>query len=368
MDRAGSRNLPFDVYARPFVPEELRSINSQPATVFDTPPSRTIAYNTYAAGFIPPLFLHRRPTVGALNERTLNYTQLYPNRLISPSVAVYALFFYESLRNELQALDKDISNQALYQVHLQMYNEGQAGVSCVMHLPGVREESPRVNLEDVVSLRQLTIYGFRGDRPQIGFAGVQYNARVHLIDRAKELVTLRITHGLNYMTDCNIFNVCFNAPHDWVEAQQLSLALIQDSLDHAAASNISKTQHATNGSSSKVQEQTEPNAEISNHRDAPWLRKMLFPEQSDGAMQTELTRLAEWELFDPQLNFEQQKAVDSVCRHNYGEVPFLISGPPGTGKTKTIVSDNSGVNHDPCPNRSTLFLRHTPFKFLDIDR
>lgn len=32
-----------------------------------------------------------------------------------------------------------------------------------------------------------------------------------------------------------------------------------------------------------------------------------------------------------------QKAVDAVITHNFGDVPFLISGPPGTGKTKTIV-------------------------------
>lgn len=32
-----------------------------------------------------------------------------------------------------------------------------------------------------------------------------------------------------------------------------------------------------------------------------------------------------------------QKAVDTILRQNYGNVPYLISGPPGTGKTKTIV-------------------------------
>lgn len=32
-----------------------------------------------------------------------------------------------------------------------------------------------------------------------------------------------------------------------------------------------------------------------------------------------------------------QKAVDSIQQQNYGSIPFLISGPPGTGKTKTIV-------------------------------
>lgn len=65
---------------------------------------------------------------------------------------------------------------------------------------------------------------------------------------------------------------------------------------------------------------------------------MLFPESKDGLMQKTFPPGSfhlDW--CDSGLNFEQQRAVDSVVRNNYGNVPFLISGPPGTGKTKTIV-------------------------------
>lgn len=41
--------------------------------------------------------------------------------------------------------------------------------------------------------------------------------------------------------------------------------------------------------------------------------------------------------YDKELNFEQQKAVDAVVNSNYGSIPFLISEPPGTSKTKTLV-------------------------------
>jgi DNA polymerase III delta prime subunit len=69
-----------------------------------------------------------------------------------------------------------------------------------------------------------------------------------------------------------------------------------------------------------------------------WLQSMLFPAEADCKMQTGLnpgffTRL----FFDDKLNYEQKKATESVCLQNYGILPFLISGPPGTGKTKTIV-------------------------------
>jgi helicase MOV-10 len=65
---------------------------------------------------------------------------------------------------------------------------------------------------------------------------------------------------------------------------------------------------------------------------------MLFPTMKDGVIQMELdpsTRSRGW--FDDNLNFEQQKAVISICNRNYRCVPYLISGPPGTGKTNTLV-------------------------------
>lgn len=37
------------------------------------------------------------------------------------------------------------------------------------------------------------------------------------------------------------------------------------------------------------------------------------------------------------LNYEQVRAINTVVNEEYGSVPFLISGPPGTGKTKTMV-------------------------------
>ncbi|KAL8774581.1 MAG: hypothetical protein Q9209_000954 [Squamulea sp. 1 TL-2023] len=69
-----------------------------------------------------------------------------------------------------------------------------------------------------------------------------------------------------------------------------------------------------------------------------WLRRMLFPTASDGVMQRSLSQgVFKRSWFDRCLNHEQKKAVDSVLSRSYGNVPFLVNGPPGTGKTKTMV-------------------------------
>ncbi|KAL9045977.1 MAG: hypothetical protein Q9214_001078 [Letrouitia sp. 1 TL-2023] len=78
-----------------------------------------------------------------------------------------------------------------------------------------------------------------------------------------------------------------------------------------------------------------------------WLRRTLFPIESDGVMQTSLPKgLFNRSWFDRNLNYEQKKAIDAVLRKTYGSIPFLVNGPPGTGKTKTIVEIATQLAHD----------------------
>ncbi|KAF2796184.1 P-loop containing nucleoside triphosphate hydrolase protein [Melanomma pulvis-pyrius CBS 109.77] len=69
-----------------------------------------------------------------------------------------------------------------------------------------------------------------------------------------------------------------------------------------------------------------------------WIRRMLFPTEADGVVQMKLRTIPfRRGLFDHNMNYEQLQVVNSVCENEYGVLPFLISGPPGTGKTKTLV-------------------------------
>lgn len=83
-----------------------------------------------------------------------------------------------------------------------------------------------------------------------------------------------------------------------------------------------------------------------------WLNSMLFPTNADAEIQEKL-HTGTWtqRFYDKDLNWEQKKAVESALQRTHGTLPFLISGPPGTGKTKTIIEIalqmvKSSTNHN----------------------
>ncbi|KAL8688606.1 MAG: hypothetical protein Q9218_005526 [Villophora microphyllina] len=87
-----------------------------------------------------------------------------------------------------------------------------------------------------------------------------------------------------------------------------------------------------------------------------WLRRMLFPKEQDGVKQISLPQgVFKRSWFDRHLNHEQKKAVDAVLTNSHGNVPFLVHGPPGTGKTKTMVEMVTQLAFD-AENEGTILV------------
>ncbi|PVH92995.1 P-loop containing nucleoside triphosphate hydrolase protein [Periconia macrospinosa] len=187
------------------------------------------------------------------------------------------------------------------------------------------------------------------------WTGTIWNATVQYVHRASETVYLR-ADGL---TETWIGNVCFalfvNVVFPQKEeaarvaqealtyvscllnADSLLKASTQETEDRARKSmNIDDITLGGNSHRSESQNGDTHHSDISPYQSS-WIRKILFPDEFDGQWQRELRRHPHRGLFDSQLNYEQVQAVNSVCKNDYGTLPYCISGPPGTGKTKTLV-------------------------------
>ncbi len=198
----------------------------------------------------------------------------------------------------------------------------------------------------------------RGE-PAPGFTGFQHCAAVWEIDKSRDILLLRID---NLVPESMIFNVSFVAPIEMMQAMKRAVSVIHGILNERSgatspsansgvqqpdATLVPRLPHAV----TQIQNQNRPSGSYfaggatsfpedfsTTHWRSPrsddcsqWASSMLFPTEIDAIMQLGLPKGPFRQvLYDMQLNHEQKKAVDAIQSGNYGTLPFLIFGPPGT--------------------------------------
>ncbi|KAK3400784.1 P-loop containing nucleoside triphosphate hydrolase protein [Sordaria brevicollis] len=331
----------YDVYAAPFVPSALKDINQYPGMFFDTSGKHVTNYAAYTSAILPTSLLPVVP------EQQAGYS---PNETSHLMPQCYDKYFRNWV--ELEQCDQKTENAsyALY-AHTGMVSFTSPHEATVtMTVPGLRENTPHVEVDDQVQLRQLR-FDYPGHLNVHPWTGYIYNARVEAVVRATETLVLRVT-GLTYQTAQFMapsmmyplptefevkFNVQFCVPMERSQPMIDVLPLIQESLDLAAQmtkEEIDSIDDITGTGSNR------PKSRTLSPVNVYWIQSMLFPTEADCSSQTNMVNWLEHyngARFDESLNYEQRIAVDSVLCQNYGTMPYLISGPPGTGKTKTMI-------------------------------
>jgi helicase MOV-10 len=327
----------YDVYARPFIPAALRGVNHEPAQVIVTAPKHLINGTSFVESFSGKAFLP---------DESYPLAPPFDPALPLPAGAVTEGTFLEHFaaiwHAEYAAQAKENESYAQYKVKIYpLHTEGYYALS----IPGLRENSPAVEMGDTLQLRQLWIDQFgqltamptRALDSSGGFllrcwTGVQYNASVYGINRAAETVYLKIV-GLESAS--SVFNVVLPLKHRHVLAKWNALHSIAHALQQVILGRARTRRQLQNGVSGDMSSQVLNEPEQGYNE---WMRRMLFPTEADGVMQTKLRKLPqERGLFNGSLNYEQLQAVNSGCEREFGVLPFLISGPPGTGKTMSLV-------------------------------
>ncbi len=317
INKSAPETSTLHVYAPSYVPLWLRAVNESVAASRFCSLLETINFPAYISSFAGGQYLQ------ALAKVNLPPIQDVPVvHSTSPESLTrgnYGAYFWEALQNEVSAEAAELRASNIFAATFELQDP-------LRHLfrvkvPGLRENSPRIEIGDIVLVRPLF---HRSDAPELtkywiavgggrekglcapAFAGVEFNAVVWGVARPKEEIFLRVD-GLGQL-NCNI------------------MFAVQEHRIIPIARSITSTAESLRASRSATV-------------NSAWLSRMLFPMQSDAAVQLTLPKgtFSDMNWVDEQLNYEQQKAINAVLNSSYGSVPYLISGPPGTGKTKTIV-------------------------------
>ncbi|CAK3750563.1 helicase Mov10l1 [Lecanosticta acicola] len=295
----------LDPYARPYIPLDLVRANHAPAIVLPSAPAASINYEAYINLFVADNF--RADTrvsayYHAAKDSAPTNTSEQPETISAASLPAY---FASALTREAAALQKHCDEHALYNVVLVRSPSEATPFVYQLSVPGLREPSLSIEIGDVVCVRQLVFaptgkIAFTSPSSPYPIYG-QHNAVVWGVNRQNETLSLRIDW---LEPGSGRFNICFTV-------QKLRLDAMRGAIADAAGE-----LHSLNA----------------------WFHSMTFPDPAHGILQYDLKRGdSPLDLHDEELNYEQLKAVQAVLRQDYGPVPYLVTGPPGTGKTKTVV-------------------------------
>ncbi|KAK0099409.1 hypothetical protein ONS95_003520 [Cadophora gregata] len=378
----------LNVFARPFVSEALSVINELKGHVIDTQGVKDINFEIYVGRCLGWDFLPAIPR--PIPPPTITPTALASLELTDVLMhTTYEYYFRAHLEAEIASQGKENETYALFGhgIKKPSYDPNGPSTTFSILVPGLRENSPYIEEDDIIQLRELIYdkynrllgmdswmkpadqppdYGldttlarrYQGD-PAPGWTGIIYNARV-LAVRRKDITLIIRVGGTplvrEWVRSSSRFNIQFLVPMKRYRPMKDVLPIVQEVLRHADRTRYPSMNGVITQSLAKSLTQPlgpEQIIALQSPPNAPWLQSMLFPIEADCDTQTKLNSYHFKQLFfDEQLNREQKKAIESICSRNYGTLPFLVSGPPGTGKTKTLVEvalqlvkRSDGVSH-----------------------
>ncbi|TFK37683.1 P-loop containing nucleoside triphosphate hydrolase protein [Crucibulum laeve] len=309
-EESETSNHELDKYAEIFVPQYLKDIQTRLHTLQPIPPVNMYPSLRYRQTYLPPQLID--------HSNKLDYSPL----LEAPPLATDALShsltiesYYEHwisiLRWELDTTSSEREQITLWKIGIKVVIWDDS--EFLLFVPGIRENYPRLDIGDLLQMREVF------EQQQTG-SGRAFEGRVMATRKREGFVhfyspTLRqhiqsiVPHALTQEDNIPLlFNISFLVNARPLCTMASAAATLRDVLSTPS----------------------------SEHEVA---RKWLFPNPEDlnsGAQAANGKYVDEDQWHDKGLNTEQRSAAAFVALYQ-SKIPYLISGPPGTGKTRSIV-------------------------------
>ncbi|KAF9945852.1 hypothetical protein BGZ70_003533 [Mortierella alpina] len=294
----------MDPYAKVYVPPFLRNLNLvKPRMVITGEQVDTIDFQGYLKSVDHPCYKKHN------GKFSLEPPVVEPLEIILPgqisidlSADSYASRLHPLLQVEQHLSEEDVSSYNLFMVEIKLY-DASANIFQIQ-VGGLSEKCPLLVRGDSIIIRQVT--------NEI-FAGIEYRTFVHGTNMRSNSVYVHLPIGALPSLVHERWNVQFKANNNKIREMYRAVGGVQEFIGY----------HPRDPAQDQSGDQIYS------------ARSFLFPTIHDAKPKTKLPNLT-LEFVDPSLNWEQKATVQSIVRNDYGLVPFIISGPPGTGKTKTL--------------------------------
>ncbi|KAJ7153558.1 P-loop containing nucleoside triphosphate hydrolase protein [Mycena crocata] len=311
----------LDKYADIFIPQYLQDIQKQPHVLRILPPIPSFPSLDYLQRFLPITLIDFSTA-----QRSSILSNPPPATAPSLTVATYHPHWNALLSWELHKLAVEKEQLVLWKTPVKVGDwELSEFLLCV---PGIRENTPRLEIGDILVLREVF------EAQKVG-SGIAFEGRVVALRKREGLIhffcpTLKV-HIQTYVGPLNPSKHFQEGRYVFTPEDVLPLAFNISFVPTARPSFqmdvASRTLHSAMSE-----------AHDTNRRRAA--RRWLFPVPDDIHQDTSVDlvqrHLPDESWVDDGLNLEQRLAVSSIVLHD-SRIPFIINGPPGTGKTRTMV-------------------------------
>ncbi|KAJ7146052.1 P-loop containing nucleoside triphosphate hydrolase protein [Mycena epipterygia] len=314
--------LLLDKYADIFIPQYLQDIQNQPHVLNILPPVPAFPSLEYLQRFLPSAII---------DASTAQQSSILSNPppATAPSLAAaYHPHWNALLSWELHKLAVDKEQIVIWKTGIKVGDWGSA--EFLLHVPGIRENTPRLEIGDILVLREVF------EAQKVG-SGIAFEGRVVALRKREGFIhffcpTLKVhiqtfvgpLHPSRHFQDGH---VAFTPDDTTTLPLNFNINFVPTNRPSLLMDAASKTLHDA---------MSEPHDTNRRRTARRWLFPVLDDVYQDPSTDLPQRHLPDESWTDRGLNEEQKVAVSSIVLHA-SPIPFIILGPPGTGKTRTTV-------------------------------